>query len=201
MYLHSGYGFLGELGARTARLPAGLSPAQTRAGGALFGKFLSNLMPGVWQRAQPQAAGQVQATIQQLMAGGNQAAARQMARRYFGTWRQNYWRQVRQDPAAMRALRAAGLRFSEEDPRRVAAIQARTGLKTPVEERLRRLAERAPYYLDPAGNPIRVSIEHFRRLMDDPRQAFSEQNLMLTTPWENSVFLEQLRRRMPPEWR
>jgi hypothetical protein len=200
MYLLSGSGFLGEPPrVYRARLPVGLTPAQVRAGGQLFGKYISNLMPGVWQRAQPQGAGQVQSSIQQLMASGNQGAARQLARRFFGSWRQGYWRQVRQDPAAMQALRAAGLRFPEEDPQLVAVIRARTGLKTPVEERLRRLTERPPYHVDAEGKPLRVSIEHFRhRIVDDPRQALVESNLMLTPSWENSVQLEWLRRNLPP---
>jgi hypothetical protein len=201
MYQFSDEHSLGSPGARAARLPAGPTPAQTRAGGRLFGKFLSRLMPGIWRGAQPQSAPQVQARIRQLIAAGDPGAGRRLARQFFGTWRQGFWRNVRGDPAAMGALRAAGLRFPEEDPAIVAAVRARTGVQTPVEERLRRLAQRAPFYVDPSGRRMPVTLEHFRRLVEDPLRAFQESNLMLTTPWENSVFLEQLRRHLPPEWR
>ena len=79
-----------------------------------------------------------------------------------------YWTVVRGSAALRAAFESAGMRY--------------TGGNTT-----------APVYNLPDGTVVRMTIEHSRRLADDPTRAVDANNLQFVLDDENSVLLEFLR--------
>ena len=103
-----------------------------------------------------------------LGTAASQQQARDLARAMFGRHRSRYWTAQRGSAALRAAFESAGMRY--------------TGGNTT-----------ASVYNLPDGTVVRMTIEHSRRLADDPTRAVDANNLQFVLDDENSVLLEFLR--------
>jgi hypothetical protein len=111
------------------------------------------------------------------------------SRGLFDNHRDRFWRAVRQDPAALKAIRDMGGSFPEE----------RSGGKLDLTK------STAPEINLPGGTRLRISLDHEVERQTAPNLALDPNNLRLSTIRENTVLLRQLHEQdpfinPPPGW-
>jgi Domain of unknown function (DUF4157) len=156
-----------------SRLP--LTGAQLRAAARVLGQRLSGGQLTAWNNTTNAREARDMTEVRRLWGIGTDTSkqqARDLARTVFDRHVGRFWAAVRRDPALQAEYSAAGMRFD----------LTKSG---------------APRYQLQVGEETGVTLDHNTRLMDDPTQALSGNNLSAVLGDENSVTLEDIRNNDP----
>ncbi len=157
-------------------IPKSLTPAQVAAAKRLMGQRFNPAFKSAWNAAvkrSPKAQERMR-EAKRLMAQGQKAKAQKLARMAYDSVRGKFWNEVRKDPKLAKAIRDTGMEF-------------------PQKTRSGKVASTAPYYKSGARKEY-LSLEHTTRVADDPARAIDPDNFVFAPAYENSVFLEFIRK-------
>jgi hypothetical protein len=135
----------------------------------LLGKSPRELFPDAWEKAVARSdeASRLMDDARRFAAEGRDAAAKRATRKAEKAAEDLLWTEILRDPAAMAKLDAAGVELTSFG---------------------------APYLFHPDGTIFVLTFEHVNRRMDRPDLAIAGDNIVLSFSYENSDYLEKIRR-------